>query len=55
LRVWRAEGADDADGQAGELAAAIDKTRDNGLLRIEHYLHLRCKVPPSACTGTRTA
>jgi len=45
LRVWREEGAGDADGQAGELAAAIDKTRDNGLMRIEHYLHLRCEVP----------
>jgi alpha-D-ribose 1-methylphosphonate 5-triphosphate diphosphatase len=45
LRVWREEGAEDVDGLAGEMASAIDKTRDAGLLRVEHYLHLRCEVP----------
>lgn len=45
LRVWREEGAEDVDGLAGEMAAAIDKARAAGLLRIEHYLHLRCEVP----------
>jgi len=45
LRVWREEGAEDVDGQAGELARAIGEARATGLLRIEHFLHLRCEVP----------
>src|SRR5262249_10466403 len=45
LRVWREEGAEDVDGQAGELARAIGEARAAGLLRIEHFLHLRCEVP----------
>lgn len=45
LRVWREEGAEDVDGQAANLALAIERTRNAGLLRIEHYLHLRCEVP----------
>jgi len=45
LRVWREEGAEDVDGQAGELARAIAQARAARLLRIEHYLHLRCEVP----------
>jgi alpha-D-ribose 1-methylphosphonate 5-triphosphate diphosphatase len=45
LRVWREEGAEDVDGQAGELAQAIGAARDAGLLRVAHYLHLRCEVP----------
>jgi alpha-D-ribose 1-methylphosphonate 5-triphosphate diphosphatase len=45
LRVWREEGAEDVDGQAGELARAIAQARAGRLLRIEHYLHLRCEVP----------
>ena len=45
LRVWREEGAEEAGGMAGAMAEAIDKTRSAGLLRIEHYLHLRCEVP----------
>jgi alpha-D-ribose 1-methylphosphonate 5-triphosphate diphosphatase len=45
LRVWREEGAEDADGQAAELSKAIGQARDAGLLRIEHFLHLRCEVP----------
>src|SRR5262249_26048842 len=45
LRVWREEGAEDADGQARELARAIAQAREASLLRIEHYLHLRCEVP----------
>jgi alpha-D-ribose 1-methylphosphonate 5-triphosphate diphosphatase len=51
LRVWREEGAEDVDGLAGEMAAAIDKTRNAGLLRIEHYLHLRCAVPMPKVVG----
>jgi alpha-D-ribose 1-methylphosphonate 5-triphosphate diphosphatase len=45
LRVWREEGAEDVDGQAGILADAIATARDAELLRIEHFLHLRCEVP----------
>ncbi len=45
LRVWREEGAEDVDGQAGLLAAAISSARDADLLRADHFLHLRCEVP----------
>ncbi|CAN5134818.1 alpha-D-ribose 1-methylphosphonate 5-triphosphate diphosphatase [soil metagenome] len=45
LRVWREEGAEDVDGQAGILAGAISSARDANLLRAEHFLHLRCEIP----------
>jgi alpha-D-ribose 1-methylphosphonate 5-triphosphate diphosphatase len=45
LRVWREDGAEDVDGRAGILAAAISAARDSNLLRAEHFLHLRCEVP----------
>ena len=45
LRVWREEGAGEEDGQAAALSSAIDSARKAGLLRIEHFLHLRCEVP----------
>lgn len=45
LRVWREEGAEEIDGQAAALSSAIDTARKAGLLRIEHFLHLRCEVP----------
>jgi alpha-D-ribose 1-methylphosphonate 5-triphosphate diphosphatase len=45
LRVWREEGTEEVDGQAAALAKAIDSARRAGLLRVEHYLHLRCEVP----------
>jgi alpha-D-ribose 1-methylphosphonate 5-triphosphate diphosphatase len=46
LRVWREEGsAEAADGQAALLSGAIDKARAAGLLRVDHFLHLRCEVP----------
>jgi alpha-D-ribose 1-methylphosphonate 5-triphosphate diphosphatase len=45
LRVWREEGAEEADGQAALLAAAISSARDASLLRADHFLHLRCEVP----------
>lgn len=45
LRVWREEGASEVDGEAEKLAAAISAARDHGLLRADHYLHLRCEVP----------
>ena len=53
LRVWREEGAEDVDGQAGILAGAIATARAAGLLRLEHFLHLRCEVPmPSVVAET---
>jgi alpha-D-ribose 1-methylphosphonate 5-triphosphate diphosphatase len=51
VRVWREEGAEDVDGQAGMLTQAIRHARDAGLLRIAHYLHLRCEVPMPKVVG----
>lgn len=52
LRVWREEGgAEDADGQAAMLSGAIDRARAAGLLRVDHYLHLRCEVPMPKVVG----
>ena len=45
LRVWREDGAEDVDGQAGVLAEAISAARDANLLRADHFLHLRCEIP----------
>jgi alpha-D-ribose 1-methylphosphonate 5-triphosphate diphosphatase len=45
LRVWREDGADDVDGQAEILAGAIADARAADLLRVDHYLHLRCEIP----------
>lgn len=45
LRVWREEGAEEVDGRAGVLAAAITEARDADLLRTDHFLHLRCEIP----------
>jgi alpha-D-ribose 1-methylphosphonate 5-triphosphate diphosphatase len=45
LRVWTEQGAEDVDGAAETLANAIGEARDAGLLRVEHFLHLRCEVP----------
>jgi alpha-D-ribose 1-methylphosphonate 5-triphosphate diphosphatase len=45
LRVWREEGVEEVDGEAETLANAIGAARDAGLLRADHYLHLRCEVP----------
>src|SRR6266567_5054702 len=45
LRVWRDDGADEVDGRAGVLAAAIASARDANLLRADHFLHLRCEIP----------
>jgi alpha-D-ribose 1-methylphosphonate 5-triphosphate diphosphatase len=54
LRVGREEGAEEVDGQAGVLAAAIASARDANLLRAEHFLHLRCEIPmPSVVEETR--
>ena len=54
LRVWREEGAEEVDGQAEILAEAIATARQAELLRIEHFLHLRCEVPmPSVVAETQ--
>jgi alpha-D-ribose 1-methylphosphonate 5-triphosphate diphosphatase len=45
LRVWREEGADEVGGEAAVLAGAIAQARDADMLRIDHFLHLRCEVP----------
>lgn len=45
LRVWREDGAEEVDGQADVLSAAIDTARKANLLRAEHFLHLRCEIP----------
>ncbi len=54
LRVWREDGAEDVDGRAGVLAVAITSARETGLLRADHYLHLRCEIPmPSVVEEAR--
>jgi alpha-D-ribose 1-methylphosphonate 5-triphosphate diphosphatase len=45
LRVWREEGVDEVGGEAATLAGAIAAARDDAMLRISHFLHLRCEVP----------
>jgi alpha-D-ribose 1-methylphosphonate 5-triphosphate diphosphatase len=45
LRVWREEGVDEVGGEASVLAAAIAAARDADMLRLSHFLHLRCEVP----------
>jgi alpha-D-ribose 1-methylphosphonate 5-triphosphate diphosphatase len=45
LRVWREDGAEEVDGRAGVLAAAITSAREAKLLRADHFLHLRCEIP----------
>jgi alpha-D-ribose 1-methylphosphonate 5-triphosphate diphosphatase len=45
LRIWMEEGVEEADGQAETLSCAIARARDTGLLRVDHFLHLRCEVP----------
>src|SRR6202043_3555397 len=45
LRVWREDGAEEVDGRAGVLAAAIASAREENLLRADHFLHLRCEIP----------
>src|ERR1700676_4597150 len=55
LRVWREEGAEDVDGQAEILAEAIAEARDADLLRVDHFLHLRCEVPMPNVVNEATA
>jgi alpha-D-ribose 1-methylphosphonate 5-triphosphate diphosphatase len=45
LRVWREDGTEEVDGRAGVLALAITSAREAGLLRADHFLHLRCEIP----------
>jgi len=45
LRIWTEEGAPESDGFAAVLADAIAQARSAQLLRVEHFLHLRCEVP----------
>jgi alpha-D-ribose 1-methylphosphonate 5-triphosphate diphosphatase len=55
LRVWRDELAEDAGAYATEFADAIDNARRAGLLRINHFTHLRCEVPtPGVVDDTAT-
>ncbi len=54
LRVWREDGVEDVDGEAEILADAIATARAAQLLRIEHFLHLRCELPmPSVVAEAR--
>jgi alpha-D-ribose 1-methylphosphonate 5-triphosphate diphosphatase len=45
LRVWSEDGAEEVDGEAAVLAQAIAQAREAGMLRVSHFLHLRCEVP----------
>ena len=45
LRVWTEDGIPEADGEAMTLARAIAQARAAQLLRVDHFLHLRCEVP----------
>ncbi len=54
LRVWTEEGVEEADGQAETLADAIARAKTENLLRVDHFLHLRCEVPmPSVVAEAR--
>jgi alpha-D-ribose 1-methylphosphonate 5-triphosphate diphosphatase len=54
LRIWREEIAEEVDGHAEILADAIAAAREADLLRVEHFLHLRCEIPtPSVVTETK--
>jgi len=55
LRVWREEGIEEVDGQAELLARAIAQARGADLLRVEHFLHLRCEVPMPTVLAEATA
>ncbi len=55
LRVWREPGVDAIDGQASDLSEAIDDARRRKLLRVSHFLHLRCEVPMPDVVADATA
>jgi len=55
LRVWRDEAEGDVLMMANILADAIAKARCANLLRVDHFLHLRCEVPmPTVVEDART-
>lgn len=54
LRVWSEEGAEEVDGQAETLADAIAQARSQDLLRVDHFLHLRCEVPMPSVVAEAT-
>src|SRR5262252_10568885 len=45
VRIWREAGIQEVDGQHDVLSDAIANAQDAGLLRADHFLHLRCEVP----------
>ncbi len=45
VRVWHEETLEEASGRSDILADAVAAARRAGLLRAEHFLHLRCEVP----------
>jgi alpha-D-ribose 1-methylphosphonate 5-triphosphate diphosphatase len=55
LRVWREDGVDEVGGEAALLAAAIATARDADMLRVGHFLHLRCEVPMPDVVAEATA
>jgi alpha-D-ribose 1-methylphosphonate 5-triphosphate diphosphatase len=55
LRIWREDGADRIGREAGLLADAIATARDGGMLRADHFLHLRCEVPMPDAVAEATA
>src|SRR5262245_45097616 len=54
LRVWTEEGVEEVDGEAETLARAIAQARSAELLRIDHFLHLRCEVPMPSVVAEAT-
>jgi alpha-D-ribose 1-methylphosphonate 5-triphosphate diphosphatase len=55
LRVWSEDGAQAVGGEAELLAQAIDTARSSGMLRADHFLHLRCEVPMPSVVEDATA
>src|SRR5215510_12979362 len=55
LRVWTEEGLEKVDGEAETLAHAIAQARSAELLRIDHFLHLRCEVPTPSVVAEAAA
>ena len=54
LRIWREEGIEHADGEPELLADAIATARAADILRVDHFLHLRCEMPmPGVVDETR--
>jgi alpha-D-ribose 1-methylphosphonate 5-triphosphate diphosphatase len=45
LRVWKEDDVDDGGGEARILSDAVATAREANMLRIDHFLHLRCEVP----------